>query len=70
MELQSSAAQQQATASHPHAPPCPRQLDLVLHDARLKGMTTAQRQSARIALAHLLVEASGGAIEEAGHDHA
>ena len=69
MELQSPAPQQ-ATASHPHALPCPRQLDLVLHDARLKGMTTAQRQAARIALAHLLVEASGIGTGEAGHDHA
>ena len=70
MELQSPAAPQPETASHPQAPPCPRQLDLVLHDARLKGMTIAQRQAARIALAHLLIEASGVAIEEAGHDHA
>ena len=70
MELQSSAASLQATASHPQTPPSPRQLDLVLHDARLKDLTTAQRQAARIALAHLLIEASGVAIGEASNDHA
>jgi hypothetical protein len=47
-----------------------RQLDLVLHDARLEGMTTAERQAAIRALAHLLLEASGITTWEGGDDNA
>ena len=44
----------------PQAPAAPRQLDLVLDDARLRGMTPAERQAVLIAsLARLLLEASG-----------
>ena len=48
----------------------PRQLDLVLDDVRLRGMTPAERQAALRSLAHLLLEASGIATPEAGDDHA
>jgi hypothetical protein len=47
-----------------------RQLDLVLDDVRLRGMTPAERQAALRALAHLLLEASGIARQEAGDDRA
>ena len=70
MEPQSPVPQQPAAASFRQAVPSPRQLDLVLHDARLCGMTPKQRQATWNALAHLLIEASGVAIGEAGHDHA
>ncbi len=46
----------------------PRQLDLVFDDARLTGLTAIERQSALQALAHLLLEASGVATREDGHD--
>jgi hypothetical protein len=42
----------------------------VLHDARLEGMTTAERQAAIRALAHLLLEASGITTWEGGDDNA
>ena len=47
----------------------PRQLDLVLDDARLKGQSASERRSAVQALAHLLLEASGVATPEADHEH-
>ncbi len=53
-----------------HRPPvAPRQLDLVLDDARLKGQSAIERRAAVQALAHLLLEASGSAQPEAGHEH-
>jgi hypothetical protein len=52
-----------------HTPPtAPRQLDLVLDDVRLRGMTPVERQAALRSLAHLLLEASGVATREAGDD--
>ena len=48
----------------------PRQLDLILDDVRLRGMTPAERQAALRSLAYLLLEASGIATREAGDDHA
>jgi hypothetical protein len=52
------------------APALPRQLDLVLDNVRLRGMTPAERQAALRSLAYLLLEASGIATQEAGDDHA
>jgi hypothetical protein len=54
---------------HRHAMP-PRQLNLVLDDVRLRGMTSAERQAALRSLAHVLLEASGMAKQEGGDDHA
>jgi len=48
----------------------PRQLDLVLDDVRLQGVTAAQRQAVLQALAQLLLEASGTAMTEVGDDDA
>jgi hypothetical protein len=45
-----------------------RQLDLVLDDARLRGMTREERSQALRSLAHLLIEACGMAMREAGDD--
>ncbi len=45
------------------------QLDLVLDDARLKSQSAAERRAVVQALAHLLLEASGSAHPEAGHEH-
>ena len=72
MELQALLTQETALAPSVErkAPPMPRQLDLVLDDVRLRGMTPTQRQTALRALAHLLIEASGVAIGETNHDHA
>ncbi|MCP3440669.1 hypothetical protein [Bradyrhizobium sp. CCGUVB14] len=54
-----------------HTPPtAPRQLDLVLDDVRLRGMSPAERQAALRSLAHLLLEASGIATQEADDEHA
>ena len=50
--------------------PTPRQLDLVLDDARLRLMTPTERQAALRSLAHLLLESVGIATREAGDDHA
>ena len=47
----------------------PRQLDLVLDDVRLQGMTQGERCRALRTLAHLLLEAAGMAVREAGDDH-
>ncbi len=52
------------------APTAPRQLDLVLDDVRVRGMTLAERQAALRSLAHLLLEASGIATQEADDDRA
>ena len=59
-------------APRPHhgARMAPLQLDLVLDDVRLRGMTTAERQTALRSLARLLLEASGIAPQEAGDDDA
>jgi hypothetical protein len=54
----------------PRPPTAARQLDLVLDDVRLRGMTSGERQAALRSLAHLLLEASGIATQEAGDDHA
>jgi hypothetical protein len=48
----------------------PRQLNLVLDDVRLQGMTTVQRQAALKPLAQLLLEASGAVTEEYSDDDA
>lgn len=54
-----------------HKPPTsPRQLGLVLDEARLRNMTPPERQAALRSLAHLLLEASGIATKEVGDDHA
>ncbi len=45
-----------------------RQLDLVLDDAQLRGMTPAQRRTVLSTLACLMLEASGILVEEAGHE--
>ena len=50
-------------------PTAPRQLDLVLDDVRLRGMTPAARQAALRSLAYLLLEASGITTQEAGDEH-
>lgn len=60
-------------AQHVPRPPSrplttPRQLDLVLDDVVLQGMTVTQRQAAIKSLVQLLLEASGGATREAGDD--
>jgi hypothetical protein len=47
----------------------PHQLDLVLDDARLQGMTPTERQAALLSLVHLLLEAARVATREAGDDH-
>jgi len=48
----------------------PRQLDLVLDDIVLQGMTAAQRQAALESLAQLVLEASGAVTREVGDDSA
>ena len=47
----------------------PHQLDLVLDDVRLRGMTQGERCRALRTLAYLLLEATGMAMQEAGDDH-
>jgi hypothetical protein len=54
----------------PRPPSASRQLDLVLDDVRLQGMTAVERQAALRSLARLLLEASGVAMLEASDDHA
>ena len=56
--------------THYSAPAAPRQLDLVLDNARLRGMTPAERQVVIRSLARLLLEANGVAIREDGDDNA
>lgn len=46
-----------------------RQLDLVLDDARLQGLTPAERHAVLVSLSHLLLEASGVASREVSHGH-
>jgi hypothetical protein len=62
-----------SSALAPHRPKplalATHQLDLVLDDARLQGLTPAERHAALVSLAQLLLEASGVATREAGHDH-
>ena len=54
-----------------HSPPgAPRQLDLILHDRRFRGMTLVERQAVLRALARLLLEASGVAKREVSNDDA
>jgi hypothetical protein len=55
----------------PKTPPLitPRQLDFVLDDVVLQGLTAAQRHAALKALAQLLLKASGAATTEIGDDH-
>jgi hypothetical protein len=48
----------------------PRQLDLVLDDARFRAMTPAERQAVLGAMARLLLEAYGLAAREVGDDNA
>ena len=63
----------QRTAAVPRAqhkaPAEPRQLDLVLDNARLRGMTPAERQAVIRSLALLMLEARG-ATQEVGDDNA
>jgi hypothetical protein len=72
MESQPLLARRTELAPRPEPTPStsPRQLDLVLDDVRLRGMTLPERQAAVRSLAHLLLEASGVAMQEAGDDHA
>jgi hypothetical protein len=48
----------------------PKQLDLVLDDTRLHGMTPTERQVVIRSLAHLLLEVGGVALREVGDDKA
>ncbi len=61
---------QPAPTPAPTLPTSPRQLDLVLDDVRLRGMSPGERRTTLRSLAHLLLEASGAAMQEAGDDHA
>jgi hypothetical protein len=47
-----------------------RQLDLVLDDERLQGMTATERRAVLMTLARLLLEAGGIAMRELGDDNA
>ena len=51
-------------------PAAPRQLDLILDDTRFRGMTLVARHAVLIALARLLLEASGVAKLEVSDDNA
>lgn len=59
-----------ARAPRPPSRPvtAPRQLNLVLDDVVLQGMTAAQRQAALKSLAQLVLEASGAKTWEVGDD--
>jgi hypothetical protein len=48
----------------------PLQLHLVLDDVRLRGMSSAERQTVLRTLARLLLEAGGAATREVGDDNA
>ena len=50
-------------------PAAPRQLNLILDDTRFRGMTPVERQAVLRALARLLLEASGVAMQEASDDN-
>ena len=52
------------------SPKTPRQLDLVLDDARLRSMTAAERQVVLRSLARLMLEANGIATGEVCDDRA
>lgn len=58
-------------STRPRPPTGPRQFDLTLDNARLRGLSAPERQSALQALTHLLLEAKGVAVatQEAGHEH-
>jgi hypothetical protein len=51
-------------------PAAPRQLDLILDDTRLRGMTLVERQAVLKSLAQLLLEAGGMAKGEVSDDNA
>jgi hypothetical protein len=72
MEAQLPLARRTALARRlKHSPSAtPRQLDLILDDARFRGMTLVERQAVLMALARLLLEASGVAMQEASDDNA
>jgi hypothetical protein len=72
MEAQLPLARRTALARRlKHSPSAtPRQLDLILDDTRFRGMTPVERQAVLMALARLLLEASGVAMQEASDDNA
>jgi hypothetical protein len=72
MEAQLPLARRTALARRlKHSPSAtPRQLDLILDDTRFRGMTLVERQAVLMALARLLLEASGVAMQEASDDNA
>lgn len=71
MEAQLPLARRTALARRlKHSPSAtPRQLDLILDDTRFRGMTAVERQAVLRALARLLLEASGVAMQEASDDN-
>ena len=72
MEAQLPLARRTALARRlKHSPSAtPRQLDLILNDTRFRDMTLVERQAVLRALARLLLEASGVAMQEASDDNA
>jgi hypothetical protein len=71
MEAQLPLARRTALARRlKHSPSAtPRQLDLILDDTRFRGMTPVERQAVLRALARLLLEASGVAMQETSDDN-
>jgi hypothetical protein len=71
MEAQLPLARRTALARRlKHSPSAtPRQLDLILDDTRFRGVTPVERQAVLRALARLLLEASGVAMQEASDDN-
>ena len=67
-----TAQAKNATCSEPASPGLDGrlQLDLVLDDVRLRGMTPTERQTVLRTLARLLLEAGGISMREANDDHA
>ncbi len=61
---------QLAPSPHHRAWTAPLQLDLVLDDVRLRGMTPTERQTVLRTLARLLLEAGGISMRGADDDHA
>jgi hypothetical protein len=59
-----------APSLHHRTRTAPIQLDLVLDDVRLRGMTPAERQTVLRTLARLLLEAGGAVTREADDDRA
>jgi hypothetical protein len=53
-----------------HLPTAPRQLDLILDDTRVRGMTLVELQAVLRALARLMLKASGVAKQEVSDDNA